>query len=312
MAIPFVFRFGLILLAGQGSFVSSEEWSPEVFDYDRPARFEVRDVPDPGKLRIAGAAQQYFVFRDTHGQDVPVLIAKPKRGGPFPAVVLVHGYTSSKEQVTDLLGPELLRRGFATIAPDLPMHGARPGPPAALFADKDPKKIYDHLVQSVVDIRQAIDLVEAQKNLDTSKGVYMVGYSMGGWLAALAAGADRRVSAMVLMVPISEAAPLDPRVRPAHKDTHKLLLDRFPALRPTGAIARLSPRPVLIQAGELDGFLRKGSVDALLEAAGQPKQLRWYHCGHILSQKALAEAGDWLAALYRPPSRPSKKEGERG
>jgi len=297
------------------------EWSPEIFDYDRPARLEVKDAPDPDKHSVPGATEHLLTFKDTRGQDVPVLITLPKGRAPYPVMLLVHGYTSSKEQATSLVASRFVERGFAVLALDLPMHGARPGPPEALFDEHDPGKTYELLVQGVVDIRQLIDLAESRKDLDTSKGVYLVGYSMGGWLAALAGGAERRVAAMILMVPISEATPLNPKAPSKGKDSPKAkappkaqegpppLLDQYPNLRPTGAIAHFAPHPVLIQAGELDGYLRKSAVDALLAAARQPKELRWYPCGHILSDRALADAAAWLADRASGKEVQGKSEG---
>jgi uncharacterized protein len=299
MMITALLRLGSLLITALPA--APPEWSPEIFDYDRPARLEIRDLPDPGRPNIPTATrQQQLVFKDVQGQDVPVLITLPKGSGPFPVAVLVHGFTSSKEQVTSLVAARLLQRGFATVALDLPMHGARKGPPEALFTEPDTKKTYDRLVQAIVDIRQTIDLVEKRKELDTANGVYLVGYSMGGWLAALAGGAERRVSAMVLMVPVSEATStkVQPKAKGEFKskDEPKPLLDAYPVLRPTGAIAHFAPRPVLIQAGELDGYLRKSAVDALFEAARQPKELRWYPSGHILNDKVVADASEWLFA----------------
>ena len=297
MIAPLLLHLGFLFAALSAA---PPEWSPEIFDYDRPARLEVKDAPDPDKHSVPGATEHLLTFKDVRGQEVPVLITLPKGRAPYPVMVLVHGYTSSKEQATSLVAGRFVERGFAVLALDLPMHGARPGPPEALFDEHDPGKSYDLLVQAVVDIRQLIDLAESRKELDTSKGVYLVGYSMGGWLAALAGGAERRVSAMILMVPISEATPLNPKAQPKGKTPPKPknepapLLDKYPNLRPTGAIARFAPRPVLIQAGELDGYLRKSAVDALLAAARQPKELRWYPCGHILNDAALTDAAAWL------------------
>jgi uncharacterized protein len=313
-ALLFLFRLGSLLILTAPA--APPEWTPEVFDYDRPAQLDVRDLPDPGPPNIPTATrQQQLVFKDLRGEDVPVLITYPKGSGPFPVAILVHGFTSSKEQVTSLVAARLLQRGFATVAADLPMHGARQGPPEALFEDTDSKKVYAHLVQAVVDIRQTIDLLERRRELDTSKGVYLVGYSMGGWLAALAGGAERRVLAMILMVPVSEATPVKPPPKAKGaakpKDEPKPLLDAYPVLRPTGAIAHLNPRPVLIQAGELDGYLRKSAVDALLAAAHQPKELRWYPCGHILNDRAVADAAEWLFARLNGEELTVKPEPEQ-
>lgn len=275
--------------------LAGPDWSPDVFDYNRPARLDVRDSKDPGRVKVARATHQHLVFRNLDGQDVPALITLPRKGRPpFPVVMLVHAYASTREQVTHYIAPAMLERGFATIAIDLPMHGDRPGPPTSLFSEEDPKKSHDQLVRAVTDLRQAIDLAESRRELDTSRGIYMVGYSMGGWLAALAAGADRRVSALVLMVPVSEAGPRGLPVRPKDGKVERPLLDEFPNLRPTGAVAHFAPRPVLIQAGRLDLHLPKAPVDALYAAAREPKELRWYDSGHVLPDKAIEEAANWL------------------
>lgn len=276
-------------------------WSPNVYDYDRPARFEVREAPESERGRFAGSVQRRFVFRGVKGQDVPVLVTLPPGPGPFPAVVLVHGFCSSKEQVTLHVGRALLARGFACVAADLPLHGERPGPPAGLFVEDNLARTRDQVVQAVIEIRQAVDFAETRRELDTSKGVGLVGYSMGGWLAALVAGAERRVNALVLMVPVSEAARLDGPVKSA-AGRGKALLERYKDLRPTGAIARLSPRPVLILAGQRDLYLPKEAAETLRAAALDPRELRIYDAGHILPDQAVQEAAQWLADRRAGPA----------
>jgi len=212
-----------------------------------------------------------------------------------------------------------------------------------MFIEADPAATRGHVIQAVMDVRQVMDLAESRKELETSKGIFVVGYSMGGWIAALTGGADRRASAMVLMVPVSEAAPVDTeagrspvtranagqartsRAGAGKKPTaeakvdssrvrgQKLLLDRYLDLRPTGAIARFSPRPVLIQAGTMDVYLPREPVEGLFAAAGRPKELRWYPAGHILPEKAMEETADWLVARYKAGQGQMKGgEGQRG
>jgi len=274
--------------------LAGADWSPNAFDYNRPPRLKVQEVEKSGGIKVARATQQHLVFRNVAGQEVPALLTLPRGRAPFPVVVLVHGYASSGEHITHYLAPELVGRGFATLAIDLPMHGERPGPPKSLFAEGDPKKTHRQLAQAVIDLRQAIDLAESRKELDTSGGVFLVGYSMGSWLATLTSAADRRVSALVLMSPVSEAVPADARGRRQERSPQKPLLERFPDLRPTEAIARFAPRPVLIQAGNLDLYLPKEPVDALFAAAREPKELRWYDSSHILPPLAVEEATNWL------------------
>lgn len=287
-----VSRFSLA--AGLFAALAGADWSPDGFDYNRPPRLAVREGKDRGRMKVARATQQHLTFRNLAGQEVPVLVTLPRGRAPFPVVVLVHGYASAREHITHYLAPELVERGFATLAIDLPMHGDRPGPPASLFAGDDLEKAHRQLVRAVIDLRQAIDLAESRRELDTSDGVFLAGHSMGGWLAALAAAADRRVSALVLMAPVSEAASLDPKARPRGKSAQEPLLARFPDLRPAGAIAHVASRPVLIQAGKLDLYLPREPVESLFAAAREPKELRWYESGHILPPQAVEDAANWL------------------
>src|SRR5438552_360294 len=70
-------------------------------------------------------------FRDLRGDDVPMLLSTPRdQKGPFPVVIAIHGLRSNKAQVTAQVAPALTRQGFAVLAPDMPLHGERPGEPA--------------------------------------------------------------------------------------------------------------------------------------------------------------------------------------
>lgn len=289
-------------------FFSAEEaeWSPNVFDYNRAARLQVRDAKNPDTGTIAGATQQHLIFRDLKNEDVPVLITVPRGPGPFPVVLLVHGFASTKEQITRQVAPALIQRGMACAAIDLPMHGLRKGPPAALFDEAHPKKTYEHVVQAVTDLRQTIDLLETRKDLNASAGVYLAGYSMGGWIGALAGASERRVPGMVLMVPVSEAAALEQKPKTILGRGQKALLERYASLRPTGAVDYFGPRPLLIQAGNKDVYLPKDAAEALLSAAHDPRELRWYDSGHILPDQAMNEAAAWIKKQLE--SKNSKKK----
>ena len=58
-------------------------------------------------------------------QPVPALLQLPCIDRRVPAVLLVHGLTSRKEDMADSIGRALVRRDIASLAIDLPLHGAR-------------------------------------------------------------------------------------------------------------------------------------------------------------------------------------------
>jgi pimeloyl-ACP methyl ester carboxylesterase len=293
---------GLIMPAFHAA--AAEEWSPEVFDYDPPSRLEVHDAPTRAAYHITGTRQEQVVFKDVRGHEVPVLITMPKgREGPFPVVVLVHGFSNNKEGVTHQLGGELTARGFACVAMDMPHHGERPGKPPGNMFGPDNKAAYENVVQAVKDVRQTIDFAETRRDFDTSNGVYLVGYSMGSWIGTLAGAADRRVAAMVLMVggsAVSGAKPAAKEDEPSRR--RRDLVQHYPALRHNLALTRFSPRPVLLMNGEKDLLVPADRAKILFESAREPREQRWYKSGHLLPAAAYRDAVEWLVRQVRRPS----------
>jgi dienelactone hydrolase len=255
-------------------------------------REDEREIGD----QLMNTRQQVYVFKDVRGDDVSVLVTLPKRGkGPFPVVLLVHAFSSNGQYLTRQVGGPLVEQGFALIAPDMPRHGLRAGVPKDMFAGDNLEKVLANVTQAVVDIRQTIDLATQFDELDTSKGVGLVGYSMGSWLGVLAGTADRRIKAMVLMA--GGAAAIEGRS--SKRDGQEGVLHLYPETRPLEAISRFAPRPLLMLNGKRDRLVPEKQVRALFRAARKPKEIKWYDRGHLLPLQAANDAAEWLERRMR-------------
>lgn len=299
-------------LAGQTTQVAKPDngWDANWFSYDRPARMVVEettptadqvnffkrpqqtdaDAPPP---KASGAAEPLTVgqadiihlrFVDADGNVVPALLCKPHgKKGPFPVVIATHGLTSNKAQVCAQVGPELIKRGFAVLAADMPYHGERPGDPREIIAQQNLQKSFRNWREAVIDDRQLIDLAEQRPDLDTSHGVILAGYSMGSWISSMVGPADDRVKAMVLMVGgatnLPAAAARIPQV--AAMDTRL-------------AIQHFAGRPILMLNARNDTIVTANMTKLLWDAAPQPKEQRWYESGHLLPAEAYADAAKWI------------------
>jgi len=269
------------------------EWSAEAFAYKRPNQLVIEKIKKRPYRRVAGTRQEIMTFENTDGEKVSVLVTMPSRGNkPFPVVILAHGFTSDKVQVTRRISRPLTEYGFACVALDFPKHGDRKGNPRTLFIKDDPRASYQNIIRSIIDIRQTIDFAEQHEALDASSGVALIGYSMGSWFSTLAGAADVRIKALVLMV--AGSAVMTEHKPQAERDAPPGLLDMFIDLRPDEAIPHFAPRPVLLQNGKNDRLVPEERAKKLFNAAKKPKEHRWYSSGHILTKSAYEYAAYWL------------------
>lgn len=117
----------------------------------------------------------------------------PKIGsGPFPTVVMAHGFSAVKEMYLDRFAESFEKAGLASIVYDNRNLGASGG---KLRQDIDPWA-------QISDYRDAITFAETLPETDASRiGIWGSSYS-GGHVLVVAA-VDRRVKAAVSQVPIT-------------------------------------------------------------------------------------------------------------
>jgi fermentation-respiration switch protein FrsA (DUF1100 family) len=290
-------------------------WSGTLYEFQRPRQLIVEEAtptaeqvnwrqrppamkPDAPQPKATGPAKPALMgdfnvvhlrFKDAEGDVVPALLCTPRnKNGPFPLVLAVHGITSNKAQVCAQVAPALTKRGFAVLAADMPAHGERPGDPKKVIDWNNPVRSFSLARQAVNDVRQCIDLAEARGDLDVSGGVTLVGYSMGSWINSVVGPLDTRVNALVLMVGGAMDIP-----------AAALLIPQIAATDPRLALAHFAGRPILMMNGRRDFTVTADMGKRLFSAAPEPKEQRWYDCGHLLTQEAYEDAAEWVAKSVR-------------
>jgi dipeptidyl aminopeptidase/acylaminoacyl peptidase len=189
-----------------------------------------------------------------------------------PAIIVCHGVGANKSDFTEL-AVALARRGFSVLLFDFRAHGESGGRRSSLGYHEQK------------DVAAALEFLKARSAVDAKRiGIY--GFSMGASTAILAAANTRAFSAVVAD---SAYASLKDMARTAVTGFYHL--PSFPFLplavlgyelyfqtsveniSPVTEIARLSPIPVLIIAGEGDTFIPADNGRRLFAAAQGPKEL---------------------------------------
>jgi dienelactone hydrolase len=217
------------------------------------------------------------------GTQVPSILLLPDSSGPFPAVLLLHGYSSSKEQLASTMGRSLAVRGIASLAIDLPLHGSRDDA-IVEQARANPLGLMQHWNMALTEARAAVNWLRAHDAIDPER-VSIAGYSLGSYIGLQTAEAGEHVASVII------AAGGD---LPTTRWTNmvRMMLD---PLKPAKS---LNGRPLLMLHGKFDRTIPPEQAQRLYEAASEPKELRWYDSGHALPAAAADDAAKWLATLF--------------
>jgi fermentation-respiration switch protein FrsA (DUF1100 family) len=216
---------------------------------------------------------------------VLVLPAGPTR--EVPAALLLHGYSSRKERMADTIGRALATRGVAAIAIDLPLHGERDAP-LQRQSLLNPLALVRHWRLALAECAAALNCLAEHERYDPSR-LAIVGYSLGAFVGVAAAARDTRVRALVLAAAgdLPLGTPLERLVR--------RIAD------PIKAVRKLAGRPLLMAHGRHDRTVAPRDAQRLYDAAGEPKEMRWWNAGHMLPAEAVEDAAAWLARQLKGP-----------
>lgn len=151
----------------------------------------------PSYASPAAFKEQAVTVTFSHWQ-LPGTLTMPVGAGPFPAVVLVQG--SGPEDQDESLGPN---KPFKDLAWGLASHGIavlryvkRTKQYGTASADDFTKMTVDD--ETINDARAAVALLASQQGIDPHH-IYVLGHSLGAYLAPRTAAGDTQVAGLILL-----------------------------------------------------------------------------------------------------------------
>ena len=283
------------LAACGGSSSSSTTTAPTsgqlaLYKYDEQAPVGYRDkgaIPQQVPYPIHFHDITYLSPR---GGYVPGYLAVPPGKGPYPAVVLLHGSGGSRQDLLQMAG-WLAGRGMVALTIDAAdARGSQPPVPGSTGALK---KQRDLAVQTVVDLRRAVDVLHSLPQVGKSSPVGFLGFSAGAKSGAVLSGVEPRLKAIVL---VSAGAPSLAKVLDqAPKNAKATVEAMLGATDPSRYVGR-DTAPLLIVIGKKDEFVPQSDLQALVDAAPKAAVVKRYATGHDVFQSKAAE-NDMLSFL---------------
>lgn len=274
------------------NYLAEEDFSG-FYAYDRSIPLN----PVEELVRNEGVCKIFKVyFNSVNGERVPALISIPSGNGKYPCVVFLHGYGGSKEDILSFASL-VAAEGYAVISIDAEFHGERSEEGKALYSP-NLEESRNGIVQTIIDMRRAVDYLETRGEIDVEKIGY-VGGSMGGILGAIFIGVEPRIRAAALLVAggnmslmiMRSQHPAIPVIRKYLEEqnmTYKELQEKLNPVDPLNFIGKFAPKPVVFHLGKYDRIVPAEAGEQLYRAAGEPKQVYWYDSGHDLPLELVA------------------------
>jgi dienelactone hydrolase len=296
---------------------------------DVPARPEDLDVRTLSREERDGYVVEKFVFDNGFDSEVPgYLILPVELEGPAPAVLVMHGHGSSKENIlgtepsSQTVGPMLARNGYVVLAIDNYFNGERRGKGPAgekEMQDRGPnqegslfklnlwfgRSLWGMMLR---DEQIALDYLTSRPEVDPRR-IGASGMSMGStrswWLASI----DDRIKALVGIACFTRYKELiEQRRLSAHGIYYFVpgMLQHFDSEAVMGLIA---PRPFLALTGDSDSGSPLSGIyvleEKLREVYGlydQPdhfESIIYENTGHVYTDEMKARMLEWFDRYLR-------------
>lgn len=258
------------------------------FSYDAKTPLNIKEI---GVERRGEVEVHDIVYDSPKGGGVPAYLVIPSGRGPFAAIVWGHWYwaNSSERNRTEFLAEAvaLAQSGAVSILTDGPI--ARPGH----VENKEPlneQQITD-LVQQVIDMRRAVDVLLTRKEVDPGRIAY-VGHSYNATVGAILSGVERRFKSFILMAGgLSDEIDLkSPEYQAFRKGVGPEKFDAFVKKYawsdPGKYVSKAAPAFVFLQFASQEQFLNPERARQYETIVSPPKRLKLYDAPHALNAEA--------------------------
>jgi dienelactone hydrolase len=250
-----------------------------VFAYDagRPLNLTTASAEEVDSVRIVDIS-----YDSPKGGRVPGYLVTPSGNGPFAGIVYMHWGQGNRGQWL-AEGLEMARRGAVSIMIDAPYWR----PDVAQRADKKKAEAErDGYIQMVVDLRRAVDVLVARKDVDATRIGY-VGHSLGATWGGPLAAVEKRVKLFVLMGGLPSLTNYDDDSfygRLQRASTPRSEFAKYAAVmepyNPEHFVANTGPARIYFQWAKHDMYISRRSADEYYTAVGGPKEQHEYFTSH--------------------------------
>jgi len=212
---------------------------------------------------------------------------QPKVVGRRPAVIVLH-ILGGDFALSRVFCNALAQKGTAALFLKMPYYGPRrPEGVNERMVSPDPEQTVARMTQAVLDIRQAAAWLAAREEVDEQQ-LGIMGISLGGITAALAAGAEPRLQNVCLMLAGGDLGRIvaESKLLARHRaqwlasgTDPKAAIEKIQVIDPLTYAPNVRGRRILMLNARSDDVIPPACTQALWEALGRPP-IRYFEGDH--------------------------------
>ena len=271
---------------------TSQPTSSALFEYDPTIPFGLNE----GAVTVRDGVSVHDInYASVAKGRLPAYLVVPPGKGPFAGVVFMHWLGAPNGNRDEFLDESvvLAKQGIVSLL----VQGQFPWlqPPSGADADRV------QVINQVVELRRALDLLISQPNVDPKRIGY-VGHDYGAMFGGILSGVEKRIKAYCLMAGTPSFSDWSLTYWSfAKTDDEKAAYRKaMDSLDPIHYVPNAKPAAVFFQFAKNDRFIPESAATDFYSAASEPKQIKQYDATHSLDAAAQTDRMEWLLEQLKP------------
>jgi len=254
-------------------------------------KLDTKDVRVITKSVQDGLESQLLVIQTPFGYRRVAEMFRPDGEEALAGILYVHWYEPESRDSN--------RSQFVEEAKELAREGAVCLLIETLWSDPDffikrtQAEDVQNSIEEVVNIRQAMDLLLSQPNVDFTRFAY-VGHDFGGMYGVLAGSLDQRPSHYVIMAATPRFPDWYLYLPKLEGEVREAFIHQMSEIDPIVHVPNLAPAPVFFQFATNDPHVPRERAEEFFAQAKETKSMQWYEAGHGLNDVATVDRKEWL------------------
>jgi pimeloyl-ACP methyl ester carboxylesterase len=262
----------------------------KIFSYNKDLPLDIKE----NKLKQEENISTFDISYNGAKKRINAYLVKSSKEKPSSGIIFVHPAPGDRSTfLNEAL--KLAQKDVTSLLIDAPWANPPEFIKIELNGIENPEEYRQFLIQTVVDLRRALDLMNSLDYVDNNR-IGFVGHSFGALFGGILSGVEERIKTYILMAgagSFTDVALLN--VPDLKGEKLNQFRETMYPIDPVNYVSHAAHSSLFYQFGTQDTSFSREAVIDFYEAGSKPKYVQWYEADHYLNEKAHLDREKWLS-----------------